>query len=132
MNFLSSRSLSPHNAFGARLTLHNYPPGGHTSGASEMPPADRRTKLRRVAETLSKVGVTRFFAGDYSNTKAGDVVRVCYNFPLRSGGEKRGLLGVVRWIVREVMPGGFIEISAHHPLSHQLMVTQVRSWVRVR
>lgn len=38
MGFLSSRSLSPHNAFGARLTLVNYPPAGRPSGASEMPP----------------------------------------------------------------------------------------------
>lgn len=129
MSLLSSRSLSPQNAFGARLTLHNYPPGGHTSGASEMPPADRRTKLRRVAETLSKVGVTRFFAGEFLNTKVGDKVRRCFN----GAGKFRARLGVSIWTVEHVFSSSCLDVVMHNRFTGLVAYRRrIRSWVRVK
>lgn len=101
MNFLSSRSLSPHNAFGARLTLVNYPPGGRPSGASEMPPGGRRTKV-------------------------GSIVRECYNV---NGRNYPAQVGGGRWRVLSFNPDGSIQATTNSRPTGSYRGMLIKSWI---
>lgn len=103
MNFLSSRSLSPHNAFGARLTQHNYPAAGDPESNG---PADARPKL-----------------------KVGDRIRKCYDG--HASRPDCAFVGLTDWTVRHFNPDGSVNClcAGSWPNSPGL---DIFSWVRVQ